>query len=608
MKTNEPIHSTERSGVILTDGNERSALAVARSLGRRGIPVFVGSETSSSLAGMSRYCRESFVYPSPWSSPEEFRTCLLDRAKQWGTGVVFPMTDLAVEILGESEQRSGASLVLPIPSLDQYRALSNKYQLMESAKRLGVPIPDTFFVPDGDVEKILPQIECWPIVVKPGRSLIKMQGRWLKTSVQYARDADDLKKLYREVGYLKEPSLLQARVVGEGQGVFGIFDRGKPVTLFAHRRLRERPPSGGVSVLRESLALYSPMTDYALRVVQSAEWHGVAMVEFKVDTESGVPYLMEVNGRFWGSLQLAIDAGVDFPWLLYQLATTGAVQSPPGPYQVGVRSRWWLGDLDHLLLRLRKRDGELNLPPGSPSKGETIASFLRVWDARTKSEVFRLSDSRPGLYELAHYGMPLMRRIRASAKARNRQVRTFLLRMLWDGAIATGSYRAIVNARLPRNIAHVLVLCKGNICRSPFAAELLKIFSLRSGIVLDVVSAGLDTTPGHQADPLAMSTSSRHGVDLTHHRTSMVSDDMVKHADLILVMEAYHVVALSAMFPDARSKTFLLGHFAGEPVTDIRDPYDGTPEEFSRCYAIIVNACEGLFNRLKEQVQASVRR
>jgi len=595
----------DQTGVIVTDGNERSALAVTRSLGRRGIPVFVGAEVSSSLSGVSRYCRESFVYPSPWASPDEYRVCILDHARRWGVRAVFPMTDLAVEILAELEAQSGGSIRLPIPSLDQYRSLSNKYQLMGAAKRLGVPIPDTLFVPDGDVEKVLPHIGRWPIVVKPGRSMIKMDGLWRKTSVMYAHNADELRKLYREIDYLKEPSLLQARVVGEGQGVFGLLDRGKPVALFAHRRLRERPPSGGVSVLRESMALLQPITDYALRVMASVEWHGVAMVEFKVDLESGVPYLMEVNGRFWGSLQLAIDAGIDFPWLLYQLGTTGSPRHTLGSYDVGVRSRWWLGDLDHLLLRLRKSDSDLTLPPGSPSKGETIASFLRVWDPKTKSEVFRLSDLWPGLYELAFYGMPLLQRIRASAKARVRQARVFVLRTVWDAAILTGVHRVVLNARFPRKVDRVLVLCKGNICRSPFAAELLKKLSVKSGISLEIVSAGIDTTPGHNAYPLALSTSGRHGVDLTNHRTSMISADMVLRADLILVMEEYHVVALAAMFPDARPKTFLLGHFAERPVTDIRDPYDGTPEEFSRCYATIVNACEGLLVRLRGQMSLS---
>lgn len=603
---NESAISTHQSGVIVTDGNERSALAVTRSLGRRGIPVFVGAETASSLAGVSRYCRESFVYPSPWVSPEELRACLLEHAKRWGARVVLPMTDLAVEILGESEQRSGASIVLPIPSLDQYRALSNKYQLMESAKRQGVPIPDTIFVPDGDVEKVVPQIDQWPIVVKPGRSLIKVQGRWQKTSVLYARNADELKKLYREISYLNEPSLLQARVVGEGQGVFGLFDHGKPVTLFAHRRLRERPPSGGVSVLRESMALRQPITDYALRVVQSAEWHGVAMVEFKVDTKSGVPYLMEVNGRFWGSLQLAVDAGVDFPWLLYQLATTGAVPHPAGSYEVGVRSRWWIGDLDHLLLRLRKSDSELSLPPESSSKGETIASFLRVWDPKTKSEVFRLSDLRPGLYELANYGMPLMQRLGASLRARAKHVRARLIHMWWNVALTTGVHRAIVLARLPQRITRVLVLCKGNICRSPFAAELLKKRALGRDIHLDIRSAGLDTTPGHDAYPLAKTASRGYGVDLEHHQTTPITMDMVSWADLILVMEAAHVVNLYGMSSAARSKTFLLGHFASQATTDIRDPYDGTPEDFSRCYAIIDDSCDGLLAQIAGHASRAV--
>jgi len=581
--------STHQPGVIVTDGNERSTLAVTRSLGRRGIPVFVGAETPSSLAGVSRYCRESFVHPSASADPDEFRACLLERAKRWGARVVFPMTDLAMEILGEVGQQNGAPIVLPIPSLDQYRALSNKYQLMESAKRLGVPIPDTIFVPDGDVEKALPQINRWPVVVKPGRSLIKVRGRWQKTSVVYAHDAGELRKLYGEISSLKEPSLLQARVVGEGQGVFGLFDRGKPVALFAHRRLRERPPSGGVSVLRESMALRQPITEYALRIVQSAEWHGVAMVEFKVDLASGVPYLMEVNGRFWGSLQLAIDAGVDFPWLLYQLATTGAVPPDSRSYEVGVRSRWWCGDLDLLLLRLRKSDRELSLPPGSPSKGETVASFLRVWDPKTKTEVFRLSDPRPGLHELVNYGMALVPGLKARAKG----IRAGLLRMRWNVAVAAGIHRAIVRARLPRRVSRVLVLCKGNICRSPFAAELLKKRATDRNIRLDIRSAGLDTTPGHDAYPLAKTVSREYGVGLDHHRTTPITMDMVSWADLVLVMETAHVVDLCRMSSAARAKTFLLGHFASRATTDIGDPYGGTPEDFTRCYAVIDDSCEG---------------
>jgi protein-tyrosine-phosphatase/predicted ATP-grasp superfamily ATP-dependent carboligase len=581
----------EAAGVIVTDGDERSALAATRSLGRRGVPVFVGAEGGSSLAGASRHCRAAFRHPSPWSDPEGFAACVLEQAQRFGARVVFPMTDLAVEILGAAAPRAGAPLVLPMPSLEQYRALSDKYALMGRAQRLGVPIPDTIFVPDGDVENALAQVRRWPVVVKPGKSLVRTARGWQKTSVRYVHDADALRTIYRETRYLQEPSLLQSRIVGEGQGVFGLFDRGTPVALFAHRRLRERPPSGGVSVLRESMALHEPLTGHALRVLEG--WHGVAMAEFKVDAASGVPHLMEVNGRFWGSLQLAVDAGIDFPWMLYQLATTGAVQRPAAGYRAGVRSRWWLGDLDHLLARLRKPERELDLPPGSPSKARAVLSFLRVWDAGTRNEVLRLSDPAPGLHELAAYGAHIARRLAAALGVRARRARNRLL-------LAAGTRRAA----LPGRVERVLVLCKGNICRSPFAAKLLGKRAAERGVELEVRSAGLDTTPGHDAYPLAKTESRAYGFDLVGHKTTPVTPELLAWADLVLVMEPAHVLDLRASAPETLARTFLLGRFASRATATIRDPYGGTEDEFRRCYALIDDACRGLLGRIAERASA----
>ena len=115
--------------------------------------------------------------------------------------------------------------------------------------------------------------------------------------------------------------LLQERIEGPGVGVFVCCDRGEPVALFAHRRLREKPPSGGVSVLCESAAARSDRrATSATRLLQALDWRGVAMVEFKRDLRDGSLRLMEINGRFWGSLQLAIDAGVEFPGRRWSIA------------------------------------------------------------------------------------------------------------------------------------------------------------------------------------------------------------------------------------------------------------------------------------------------
>lgn len=107
---------------------------------------------------------------------------------------------------------------------------------------------------------------------------------------------------------------------------------------------------------------------------------------------------MEVNGRLWGSLQLAIDAGVDFPVLAASLARGEPVE-PVEVYRVGVRSRWWWGDVDHLVARLRHSPTWLGLPPGAPSRWQTVCDFLHVWRSADRLEVWDADDPLPFLRE-----------------------------------------------------------------------------------------------------------------------------------------------------------------------------------------------------------------
>ena len=389
--------------VLVTDRNERSALAITRALGQHSIDVVVGAETERSLAAVSKYCWRAISYPSPFEDPLGFVASILQTVRRFHVMVVFPVSDGAMSLIAQHRQKFAAHTKLPIPAATAFEALSNKYQLMQLAGELGIPIPQTVFIPDGRLDGAVGGLREFPVVVKPGQSVVKVNGSLRKTEVHYAASEAALRRLYNTIDYLRQPSLIQRRVEGEGQGVFALMNKGKPVALFAHRRLREKPPSGGVSVLRESIALPQPMTEYAVRLLQNAGWHGVAMVEFKIDRQTGTPLLMEVNGRFWGSLQLAIDAGLNFPYLLYQLAAGEPLELPPNGYRIGVKSRWLLGDLDHLLLRLRKKDAELSLPPGSPTKLEVLMDFCRFYQRGTRYEVLRLNDPRPFAYELRQY-------------------------------------------------------------------------------------------------------------------------------------------------------------------------------------------------------------
>ncbi len=144
---------------------------------------------------------------------------------------------------------------------------------------------------------------------------------------------------------------VQARLPAEGPGIGVSFllDGSHQVRAgFVHRRLREYPVTGGPSTLRESYTHEQAYAD-ALRLLQDLKLVGVAMVEFKIDTRTGQANLLEVNPRFWGSLALAVDAGVNFP-LLWTLMALGEDFAPITSYRLGHRCRWLLpGDILHFL-------------------------------------------------------------------------------------------------------------------------------------------------------------------------------------------------------------------------------------------------------------------
>jgi predicted ATP-grasp superfamily ATP-dependent carboligase len=385
--------------VLVTDGQERSALAITRGLGQAGIPVIVGAETARSLAGASRYCVARWRYPSPLQYPAQFISSLVEAVRRFDITAIIPPTDSSMQVVAGQRDQFRPSVTAMIPSLESYEMVSDKYRLMKLAQELGIPVPKTVFVPDGNIAAVLDQVRAYPVVVKPGRSLLRVDERWIKTSVHFVSNAEELTDLYRRTPYLRNPSLIQQRIEGEGQGVFGLFDHGRPCALFAHRRIREKPPAGGVSVLRESIELPKPMTEYAVRLLERVKWHGVAMAEFKVDRHSKVPMLMEINGRFWGSLQLAIDAGLNFPYLLYQAMQGILVAVPNNAYRIGTKSRWLLGDLDHLLARLTKSNLQLHLDPHAPSRGRCLAEFCKLFQLDLHYEVESLSDPGPALME-----------------------------------------------------------------------------------------------------------------------------------------------------------------------------------------------------------------
>lgn len=392
--------------VIVLDGNQRPALAITRSLGKRGIRVTVGDETERSLSSCSRFCAGSFVYPSPYQDPEGFFQAVLERTRELRQAILLPVTDVTVSEILRRRGEFAEGTTIPFDGFDKYRLVSDKAWLVSQCRTLGLPVPrsvlSTDFEDRGDVI-VAAKALGFPLVVKPSLSRIRTATGWIGTHVRYARDEGELRDILSRELFSKLPFVLQERVQGPGVGIFLLMRDGVVLARFAHRRLREKPPSGGVSVLCESIEPPADALDAATRLLAGVRWNGVAMVEFKIDERGGVARILEVNARFWGSLELAVSAGVDFPHLLFLMAKGERIGESTG-YRVGLKLRWELGDLDHLWIRLFRNSSGQSLPAGSPSRTSVLANFVADSFRRSvRNEVFQLQDARPFLHELGRY-------------------------------------------------------------------------------------------------------------------------------------------------------------------------------------------------------------
>ncbi len=361
--------------------------------------MLTADETPASLAGTSRYARRHLTYPSPHRDPERFVSALRSLVDREGVALLMPMTDVSTYLVARHREEFGA-ISIPVAPLSSYEQVSDKWALAQTARRLGIPAPKTVLLSRVEDLAQLASEATFPVVVKPRCSRTGRTRSWRAASVRYARSTAELTALAITAEDLAEDGvLLQTYVEGRGQGVFALYRDGRALGFFAHRRLRERPPSGGVSVLSESVAVDPQQREITRRLLDHVAWHGVAMVEFKV-TPGGQPYLVEVNGRFWGSLQLAIDAGVDFPYALYRMSL-GEEVPPISAYRVGVRSRWLLGDLDHLYLTLFK--GDAARPPSLREKWHAIREVVARGGPSTRYDVNRWDDMGPFFHELHAY-------------------------------------------------------------------------------------------------------------------------------------------------------------------------------------------------------------
>jgi predicted ATP-grasp superfamily ATP-dependent carboligase len=398
--------------ILVTDARRGSALAFIRSLGRRGHHV-VAADAASPSAGMrSRFAAARVRYPSPLDDPAATGAALVRAAHTHGIELIVPVTDEVIMTLVDRLADLPAGCQVAIPGPAAALVVGDKRATVDLARSLGIPVPDSVVASSAEAIRAATDRIGYPVVIKPATSRSRgPDGTVRQHAVTYARDPGDLELV---IASLPDPEVLvQYFWEGEGQGVELLLDHGRPVAAFQHRRLREVPVTGGASSLRESMELDPMLLEHAMRLLGALSYHGLAMVEFRVGPRGAA--LMEVNGRVWGSMPLAVAAGMDFPARLADLyagdQAAPRASQPATDYTIGVRSRNLELDLVWIASVLRgSRRPTIAARPGRRAAFGALAGLV---DPRVRDDILSWTDPAPGAAELVRIVGKLAAKARA---------------------------------------------------------------------------------------------------------------------------------------------------------------------------------------------------
>ena len=382
--------------VLVTDGHFRKTLAVVRSLGRKGVQVTVGERTYLNTSFFSRYCTKRLIYPSPRQSPNQFIEFFLKEIRNNRYDCVFPMEEETLLPLAKHHSEISQYTYFLSPDIKKIEFVRDKGNLMQFAEKIGIPAPRTFYatpfrgLPDErEKEGRTVRMKDEDVSSVPLPAVIKPRISSGSLGIVYVKKEGDLIPSYRRV-HERFPFPIIQEWIPDGAGVYGfsaLYDEASRVkAAFVHRKLRMYPVQGGPSTLGEGVE-HPRLMEMGLSLFNALNWVGVGMAEFKVDPRDGIPKLMEINPRFWGSLQLAVASGVDFPCLILKMAKRESFE-PILHYEVGKRFRWLLlGDLLHFI--------------NNPNRFHLHPSFFDFFDPKTCYDTLSKDDPLPFLGSMA---------------------------------------------------------------------------------------------------------------------------------------------------------------------------------------------------------------
>lgn len=343
--------------VLVTNGSSRTSYAVLRSLSKFKVICFSADTGRVGMCQFSKFSRGNFLYTSHYDSEVEFISDLIKLVEDHQITILFPSHN-ETEIIARHCDKFDSLAVSVIPAEAHCRIFNNKSHAYDLVEKLGIPVPERIHY--SDPKKITQLLKAKGIQ----RTVIKLlkgnsgKGVFYGDGPEHTRIVvEQLIKKYN-LAFDRYPQV-EEYVQGEGYGNSVLYWHGTHIANFTHRRLRDKIKTGGTSVYREA-SRHEGIEAAAQKIFGSIGWHGLAMCEFKVCLETGEFWFIEVNPRMWGSIPLAIAAGVDFPYLTYLCASSGQKAAIAHKEVCAVSSdwkcRWLLGDIFICLRDILKGD------------------------------------------------------------------------------------------------------------------------------------------------------------------------------------------------------------------------------------------------------------
>ncbi len=563
--------------VLVLGHGVRSFLAVIRSLGRSGLHVHVGMCDQDDPALQSKYVRQWHRIPAYAPGDSAWLDAITGLMAATPFDLVIPCDDstlIPLQLHQNDLRPHGRVYTL---SEDAYRIAFDKIASTQLASELGLCVPREKVVsPDTPVDVILEDLPL-PVILKPPSSFLA-EGLGSKRKVVRARTREQL------VEHLAERQdwsavQVQENFIGSGVGVEFLADAGEILVAFQHVRVHE-PLEGGGSSYRKSTALHPELLDASRKLVRAMDYRGVGMVEFKIDPTTGAWVFIEINGRFWGSLPLAVASGANFPRYLYELLVLGR-RNFPTEYTRGIHCRNLTPDLRWLIANFAadRSDSTLATRP----LWRVAAEVLNFVTLRERWDTLTMDDPRPGVNEIAEIFRNVCEKTLGAGR---RGIRSLGPVRRWR---AQRTIRAVRRAR------SVLFVCKGNICRSPFAEQYARrIFGER----FTIRSSGYFPRHGRPSPETACEAALEFGVELATHRSNLLNRQDIEQADVVFVFDEQNRRTLVEEYPTARRKLFDLATLREDGGLTIEDPYSGSLATFQAIYSQIAGALDALLHGL----------